>query len=202
MLAQHGAEVLNVDQVGHEVLTDSDVQAALRQRWGSSVFGPDGAVDRARVAGIVFAGDESGSRELEFLEQTTHPGIGRRIAARLDVLKRAGRTPVAVLDAALLIKAGWDRWCDWIVYVEAPVEQRLDRAKARGWDERQFAARESAQGPLEVKRRRACWMLDNSGTVADLAAQVDRLWAERIRPAVLEESPPTRSASGSLTFPS
>ena len=68
-----------------------------------------------------------------------------------------------VLDAALLLEAGWDKLCERLAFVEAPPEVRLARATARGWTAAEFAAREAAQESLDFKRRRADVIIDNSG---------------------------------------
>ena len=84
---------------------------------------------------------------------------------------------MAVLDAPLLWEAGWNDWCDKIVFVEAPREERLRRALARGWSREDFAAREAAQESLERKRASADAIIDNSGPPERTQAQVERLWA-------------------------
>lgn len=177
-LAEHGARVLDVDRLGHEVLTEPEVIACLTARWGGQILTDGGAIDRARVARRVFAPAPDGPPELEFLEQTTHPRIGARIDAQIATWLRESSDAPIVLDAALLLKAGWDRRCDQVIYVDSPVERRRDRAVARGWSEREFASREAAQGPMEEKRRRATWVVDNSGTATELAEQVERFWRE------------------------
>lgn len=184
ILAAHGAKVLDADRLGHLVLEEVEVIEALRARWGDDILASDGSVERARVARRVFAPAPEGPRELEFLERVTHPRIGARITAQLDAWRRESPSSVLVLDAALLLKAGWNQWCDLVVYVDAPVEQRRDRAATRGWSEREFAAREAAQGPLEVKRQHAHCVIDNSGTAAELSQHVARFWSEVVEPAV------------------
>jgi dephospho-CoA kinase len=81
-----------------------------------------------------------------------------------------------VLDAAIMLEAGWNRWCDRIVYVHAPRAVRLQRlAKQRRWTEKEVAARETAQMSLSEKISRADIVLDNSGTPEETAAQVNEL---------------------------
>jgi len=189
LLAAHGAKVLDVDRLGHQVLTEAEVIKVLSQRWGEEILAADGSVDRSRVARRVFAPEPIGPPELEFLENVTHPRIAARIAAQVDAWRKECPTNVVVLDAALLLKAGWDRWCDHVVYVDAPVEQRRDRAAARGWSEREFATREAAQGSLELKRQRATCVIDNSGTLSDLSEQVERFWSEVVKPSTRGQPP-------------
>jgi len=175
LLAELGAGVLDADRAAHEVLTDAAVESAARERWGSNVFGPDGRIDRARLARIVFAGGPDGRRQRKYLEQLTHPRIGRLLAGQADRLRASGAA-AAVLDAPLLLEAGWDRLCDKLVFVDAPRDIRLERARKRGGSEEDFDAREAAQESLEAKRRRADVVVDNSGSAASTRAQIERFW--------------------------
>ncbi len=170
-----GAAVLDADRVGHAVLREAEVRQAVQRRWGEAVLDAAGEIDRRKVAEIVFAAAPESRAELTFLEQLTHPLIGQRLQEQLAELHREG-VRAAVLDAPVMLKAGWDRLCHRIVFVDAPRDVRLARARQRGWTEADFAAREAAQEPLETKRSRADMTLDNSLTRQHLFAQVDRFW--------------------------
>ena len=88
----------------------------------------------------------------------------------------AAGVKVAVLDAPLILEAGWDKLCEKLVFVDAPPEVRLARALARGWNEEDFAARQAAQESLDLKRRRADVIIDNSGSPQRTEAQVEHFW--------------------------
>ena len=173
IFAEHGLGVLDADRAGHEALRLPQVIAAARKRWGDEILGPDGQIDRGRLAKIVFEPGETGSREREFLEQLTHPEIARLLMQEANQMAAAGVTAV-VLDAAVMIEAGWDKWCDKLVYIEVPRTIRLARALARGWKEEDFIAREAAQESLDFKRRRADVVIDNSGSTEQTRAQIER----------------------------
>ena len=174
-LCQLGAGLLDGDRVGHEVLRLAEIEQLVRDRWGPEVFGPDGHVDRKRLGRIVFAPSPEARRELEYLEKITHPRIGERLRQQAADLAAQGRA-VTVLDAPVMLKAGWDKLCDHIVFVEAPQEIRRGRAIARGWRQEDIAARESVQEPLAMKRERADSVIDNSGSRQETQTQVERLW--------------------------
>lgn len=176
-----GAQLLNADREGHAVLEEPAVQDALRQRWGDAVFRPDGSVDRSAVARRVFAPPPDGPRELAFLEKISHPRINERLRHRLAEWRRNNEQAVVVLDAALLLEAGWDRWCDQIVFVDASDQQRRERAIQRGWTAEQWAAREAAQMPLVEKRRRADRTIDNTGPPDRTRAQVTQIFEDWTR---------------------
>jgi dephospho-CoA kinase len=170
-----GAGILDGDRAGHEVLRMPEVEQAARRRWGEAILAADGRIDRSRLARIVFAGTPQAAEDLAYLESVTHPRIGRRLLDEARALVGGGAAAL-VLDAAVMLKAGWDRLCDTIVYVDAPPQVRLARALARGWTAEALAAREASQGPEAAKRRRADWVIDNGGAVDQTRAQVAAVW--------------------------
>lgn len=178
-LAGLGAAVLDADRAGHEVLRTPGVEDAVRSQWGDGVFGPDGRVDRARLAKVVFGDSPAAEEERKSLEQLLHPEIGRRLRQEAERLAAAG-CPAAVLDAPLLVEADWDGLCDWLIFVEAPRPLRLARALARGWSEKDFSAREGVQESLDSKRRLADVVVDTSRSPEDTRAQVERFWRSHL----------------------
>jgi dephospho-CoA kinase len=179
-MASLGAGVLDADRAGHEALRLPHVEAAARQRWGDTIFGPDGHIDRARLARIVFADGPEAEREREYLEQLTHPEIGRLLKQQAEAFEASG-VQVAVLDAALLLEAGWNKMCDRCVFIESPLEVRQARALARGWTKEDFAAREGVQKSLDQKRSQADVIIDNSHSPERTQAQIERFWTSLIR---------------------
>lgn len=175
-LAKLGAVVLDADEAAHEVINLPDVQAELVERWGKSIVQPDGQIDRSQVAQRVFGEDIAAEAELQFLESVLHPQIRQQFEARLQELADA-RTSVAVIDAPLLLEAGWEGLCDDLVFVDSPHADRLARAKTRNWSEAEFAKREACQMPIAEKRQRSTRILANSGTLASLRTQVQAFWA-------------------------
>lgn len=177
MLVKRGAVWLDADRAGHEVLREADIKKALVKRWGKSILADVGEIDRKAVAEIVFAKTPEGAAELKWLEEQTHPRIRMKLEAELEKL-RAENVPVAVLDAPVMMKSGWDKNCDVVWFIETGDEVRLRRALQRGWTAHEFWAREAAQEPLAVKRARANFVLDNSGELTYTERQVDRLWQQ------------------------
>lgn len=170
--ARHGGRIISGDQAGHEALRQPEIKAKLVARWGPGVLDGQGEIDRRTVAGLVFQ-DATERRALEavvfpFIEQCFREESAK---ARLDASVR-----FVVLDAAIMLEAGWNNVCDRLVYVDSPRAARLERlARQRGWTEKEVEAREQAQMPLDEKRRRADAVIDNSGSPEALARQVERL---------------------------
>jgi dephospho-CoA kinase len=179
--ARVGAAVISADALAHEVLEYDEVKRAARERWGEGIFLADGRIDRAALAKIVFAQASDGLAERTYLERLIHPEVGRLIAKRLESLQQKATHPAIVMDVPLLVESGWHQLCDKIVYVDAPREVRLSRARARGWTVEDFDRREAAQQTLPVKREQADMVIDNSGTPAETRSQVEEFWRLQIR---------------------
>jgi dephospho-CoA kinase len=182
MLVDLGAGLLDADRTGHAVLeSDEQIRSAIRNRWGDEMLTSDGSIDRAAVAKRVFAQDEAGAADRKFLEALVHPRI-HRLLSEARAQFAAERKHAVVLDAPLLLEAGWRPLCDIVLLVDASREKRLERAKTRGWTETEFDRREAAQMPLDEKRRLATAVLSNNGSENDLRAAVRNFWTENIGP--------------------
>ena len=188
LLAEAGALVISGDALGHEALRQPEIRDRIVRRWGKELLDEGGDIQRRKLGGIVFA-DPS---ELRALEEMVHPWIKRRIREEIEAARGAGILPAAalagkmpappapliVLDAAIMLEAGWGDACDVILFVEVPRDVRLKRISLqRGWTEKEVAAREEAQWPLADKRSRADIVLENSGSPDDLRRQVEALLA-------------------------
>jgi len=174
-LAALGAVVLDADQAAHAVINLPDVQQALVDRWGSEILRESGEVNRQAVAERVFSSQPGSEAELRFLEQTLHPQIRLQFEAELERLAEKG-VSAAVIDAPLLLEAGWGSLCDGVIFVDSGREKRLKRAVLRGWSEEDFSLREQAQMPIEEKRRQATHVVTNNGSLEVLKAQVQDCW--------------------------
>jgi len=166
-LAEHlRVVVLNADAAGHRALTSQPVQNQLRRRFGDEIFTPEGDVRRDRLAALVF-GDEPAQRQARHdLEQIVHPEIRADLKRQLEQARRQGDLDVIVIDAALLLEAGWDELCDAVVFVDTPYEQRLARVQTgRGWTADELPRREQSQLSLADKMAVADCVIDNSGLI-------------------------------------
>jgi dephospho-CoA kinase len=171
---QHGAYLVSGDKAGHEALRQPDIRNRVVQRWGAQVLDDDGEINRRRLGALVFA-EAAQLRELEAL---VFPFIERRLREEIEVARRDPKVRFILLDAAVLLEAGWMPMCDRIVYVHAPREVRLRRlAGQRGWSPEEVSAREQVQLPLTDKVTRADHALDNSGPLESLDRQVADLVA-------------------------
>ena len=175
-----GGVVLDADRAGHQVLHLDSVCDQIRNIWGDSVFQENGQVDRKALGKIVFD-PRSGENELIKLEQITHPLIRQSLENQIRELKKSGEFPVAILDAPVMFKAGWDGFCDFIVFVESSYDNRLSRAIQRGWSQSEFDRRESLQASIEYKKSKANWIVRNNGSRIEIQEQVSLIWRELLK---------------------
>jgi dephospho-CoA kinase len=172
--ASRGGQVIDADALGHEALRQPEVVESLVKRWGEQIRRPDGTLDRREIGRIVFADPE----QRNALEATVFPYIGKRTQQLIEAAQANRDAAFVVLDAAVLLEAGWGDWVDRIVYVDAPRELRVARLAARsGWNETELVGREAAQLPAEMKKTRADSVVMNEADVVRLQEQIDALLA-------------------------
>jgi dephospho-CoA kinase len=170
--ARHGACVIDGDALGHEALRTADIRQAIVQRWGPQVVGADGQIDRRALGRLVFA--EAAQRDA--LQRLVFPYIERRLRQEIARAQADPACRFVVIDAAILLEAGWAEPVDRFVYVEAPDHLRYQRLRQRsGWTDPEIAQREAAQWPPERKRAVAHATLLNNGDESALQQQVDAL---------------------------
>ena len=187
---QLGAAIISADELAREIVRPGEeALSRLVARFGPGILQADGTLDRKALGEIIFADPEA----RQDLNRITHPAIARLAADRINALQHQG-VLLIIYEAPLLFEAGAESRVDRIVVVTAPVEVQRRRLMARdGLDERAAEARIAAQMPLADKVRRADFVVDNAGSLDDLAAKVrdlcDRLLElARHRPDVLPET--------------
>jgi dephospho-CoA kinase len=167
--------VVDADCIGHELLTHEDVREQLCDVFGDEVLDAQGKIDRGRVARQVFGeSKESHLRRMQ-LNSIMHPAIKGVIETRIR--NHPSDADVVVLDAALLLEAGWSQHCDAIVFIDTPLVQRQQRVrKSRGWSLEEHRRRESTQWELQQKHDAAEFTVDNSGTPVEAAQQLEQVF--------------------------
>ena len=172
-LVAHGGRIVAGDPLGHEALEQPDIRSRIFEVWGErDIQLPSGAIDRKKLGRIVFPSPVERSR----LEHLVHPYIERRIREEIAKAQADSAVKYVVLDAAIMLEAGWDGICDKLIFVDAPRSVRLDRVRSqRGWTDQDLANREAVQMPGELKKKRADAVVDNGGTAEATTAQVNAL---------------------------
>lgn len=169
-LEELGAQRIDADHVAHEVLQDKKVIDRIVDQWGTKLLCDDGQIDRKQLGGVVFGGSDDS--ELDRLESIVHPEIRVRIHREMESLKASAKVELLVLDIPLLFEGEYDEHCDYVIFVDANPEIRMQRAKLRGWDDGELAKRESRQLPVEEKKLRSDVVVDNSGSKESTARQL------------------------------
>lgn len=180
-LREHGAEVIDADELAHEALDDLQVRKQLRARFGPGIFAGDGTVQRKQLAGLVFGPQPDQVANLAALEALVHPWVRAAIERRLAAAPPGG---IVVLDVPLLVQAGWHTRCDRLIQIMCEDAVRYARLAARGLSPADIAARESAWragfSPAALAELPG-WTVDTSADLAYTFEQVDRVWQELSR---------------------
>lgn len=168
--------VIDGDKAGHDVLNRPEIKEKIRQRFGNTVFDAKQNVDRPVLGRVVFGTSDEQIQARSDLEHIVHPGIRDSFNTHIAQSRAGGTVDAIVLDAAVLLEAGWHDLCDAVVFVDVPRDQRLARVTSnRGWSEQQFQNREQSQWPLEQKREAADYVVDNQGRLEDAADQFEQI---------------------------
>ena len=170
-LAELGARVVDADAIVRDVQAPgTEVFAAIVERFGDDVVAEDGSLDRPALAAKVF----NDTDELKALNAIVHPAVGIGIA---EALAAAAETDdVVILDVPLLVESGRDDMAAMVVVDLDPEIAVARLIEHRGFTEEDARARMSRQASRDERLAKADKVLDNSGSVEDLIAQVDALW--------------------------
>tara|TARA_R100001132_G_C3274577_1_gene96817 strand:- start:2212 stop:2853 length:642 start_codon:yes stop_codon:yes gene_type:complete len=154
--------IIDADRIGHEVLDFPEIQEKIRAKFGSVVFNDQGKVDRSELARLVFGESKLQQTSLKQLESIVHPVIHRRLEQEIASARSLNQVDAILLDAAVIVEAGWKDLCDQIVYIDCPFQQRQKRViQNRGWSEAELMKRENHQLPLSEKRKLADGVIQN-----------------------------------------
>lgn len=173
LLKEKGATIIDADTLSREaVLPGTRALETITARWGREVLDASGNLDRAALRRIVFT-DQA---QLDELNAIIHPEIGRLRDTAVDAARKRGDKIVVCVIPLLFERKMVDNY-DTIVLVDAPREVRMERlVETRGLDEAEAMNMIAAQMPAELKRARADYVIENTGPMEALRADVDVLW--------------------------
>ena len=184
ILRELGATVIDADRVGHEAYRPhAQIWQEVVDAFGEGILQPTGEIDRKRLGAIVFSDPAARGR----LNSIMHPGMAEMIQERISQLRQQG-TEVVVVDAALLVEAGWDPLVDeiWVTYSseEVVMERLRQRNNTQGGEplsEEDIRSRIRSQIPFEERSRHAHALVRNSGSLDELQGEVESLWNSRVK---------------------
>ena len=177
---EYEATVISGDELGHQAyLPDTDAWKDIIARWGEGVMNAETReIDRRQLGGIVFADPA----ELTALNEITWPRIRALAEKTISDLRESG-VKIAVLEAAIMIEAGWTDLCDELWVTQASEEDAISRLQSRnGLTEEQARQRINSQLSNKEREDYADVLLQNTGTIEELRIRVGELWHARIRP--------------------
>lgn len=154
-----GAQVIDSDEVAKDQWDDPYVRRMAELRWGADFFMGDKQYIYAKIAAEIFGNEETYAFATKLIHEATFKVIQRLLAEN--------KKEWAVVETPLLYESGHYDWLDFVVYATAPLEKRIQRNAARGWDERELARRERWLLPREIKIARADFVIENNGTLSE-----------------------------------
>ncbi|MBI4305552.1 MAG: dephospho-CoA kinase [Chloroflexi bacterium] len=177
-LERLGASVVSADLAGHAAYRrGSRAWREIVQSFGESVIGTDGEIDRKLLGAIVF----SDRKRLERLNAIVWPEIRKSLAERIALARRGGEAEVLVIEAAVLLEAGWDDLVDEVWVIDAPESALLERLVEKGLSPEQARARLKAQLPSRERLTRAAVVIRNDRDLEALERAVRKAWDGRIK---------------------
>jgi dephospho-CoA kinase len=175
MFRDLGAQVIDADEVAREAVSPGHpAWEELRREFGPDYFREDGSLDRGKLSHLVFQ-DAKARRKLNAI---VHPRVTREIAHQLEELAAQG-VNLVMIEVPLLYEAGLEKNYDIVMVVDAGEKEQLERLMAR--DLRSFQEAQGilgAQWPLNSKKARADFVVDNRDSFEDTYRQVKNLWEQ------------------------
>lgn len=172
LMRELGCHVMEADRLAHQLMEPGrPAYEEILRDFGSQILAADGHIDRKKLGEVVF----NDPKRLQRLNQIVHPRVIQKQDRQLAEWEQSGRVSVAVVEAALLIEAGYHRGLQRLVVVWCRPEQQRERLRVRGLTGEQIEQRIAAQMPLEEKRQLADDLIDCSGSLDDTRRQVQAL---------------------------
>ena len=182
-LVELGAIEVDADLLAKEaVAAGSDGLKAIVANWGESILGPDGELDRAAMAKIIF----NDPKQRQVLEDIVHPAVAARSR---EMILGAGAGSIVIYNVPLLVEANVQLPFDLVVTVEAPQSAQIDRmVRHRGMSEDDAKARISAQATPAQRAQRAEVILNSNQSLGRLLDDTDDLWVKLSKLAAEKDS--------------
>jgi len=173
ILSDLGAVVIDADQLARDVVARGTPGLdAVVAEFGAGLLTAEGDLDRAAMGSLVFGDDAARKR----LEAIVHPLVFERI---VDLETHAPDGAVVVHDIPLLAESGRAATFDAVIVVDAPQEVQVARMVGdRGWTESDALARIAAQASPEDRRAIATYVVENTGSRAELREKIEAIYAE------------------------
>ena len=172
--------VIDADQIGHQQIATASILKQIVTLFGNGILDSQGNISRPLLAAEAFGESPEQIIKRTQLNAIVHPAI--RVEIQRQIQSVPEDVDAIILDAALLLEAGWDVECNAVIFVDTPLEQRQQRvARNRNWTIDEHDRREASQWSLDEKRSHSQFTVDNSGTVESASKQMESVLQEAIR---------------------
>ena len=174
LFGELGCAVIDADKIAHELLMVAEIKEKVVILFGDGILDKTGQIDRSKLGQIVF----SDSLKLSELNNILHPPVLARIEQLIIEHKSQSFVKAIVLDISLLAEIGWDKRCDFLIFVDCDEQIRTDRAKKTGdFDEKHLKIRENFQISLDNKEKLSDNIMDNNSDFEALIKRVDDVFS-------------------------
>ena len=178
MFVRLGARLIQADQISHQLMQPGQpVHKEVVRHFGSAILNPDQTVNRPKLAEAAFSG------RIQELNQIVHPAVVKRQREWMDEIGQSDPHAIAIVEAALILEAGFEDDFDRLIVVTCRPEQRVQRwAQRMNLDEEkarlEVTRRMAAQLPDEAKIKAADYVVDNSGSLDETQKQAGEIFAK------------------------
>lgn len=173
-LARLGCAVIDADEIAHKLLDDEQTKAKIVRLFGKEVVDEKGGISRTQLANKVF----SDRGKLKTLTGVLHPLVLAEVEQLIARFSSESGGKAIVLDMPLLVEVGWEKRCDYIIFIDCKPSIRLKRAQKTGFfDNAAIKKRENLQISLDKKKRIADNIVDNNSDLSSLSKQIASIFS-------------------------
>jgi len=166
-----GAHVIDTDRIVAELLKERDVCEEIKKLFGEEVI-KDGKADKKAIADIVF---ENPSMRI-YLENILHPKVFKKIDEIIDRIPSSGEPKIVVIEAPVIFERGYQNRFDLIVTVFTSEDTAIERLEKKGITKQEAIKRIKSQFPIEMKKSKSDFIIDNSGSIENTMKQVEEIF--------------------------
>ncbi len=170
-----GAYVIDTDKIVDDLLQKPEVINEIKQLFGEEVL-IDGRINKKNIAKIVF---ENPLMRV-YLENILHPKVFEKVEETIQKIPSRGEPTIVVIEAPVIFERGYQNRFDIIITVFTPENVAIERLKRKGISEEEAQKRLNAQFPIEMKKSKSDYVIDNSGSIENTAIQVEALYQKLI----------------------
>jgi dephospho-CoA kinase len=172
-LQTRGCAVIDADTIAKDFLKLEEIKRQIRERFGPAVFDQAGAVDRAKLADVVFDDPKS----VQAINAIIHPPVMKKVESLMEQYQNDTSVKAVVLDVPLLLEVGWEKRCDKLIFVRCDEQKRWQRIEKRGFfDKNQLKKREIFQISLDKKEKISHYVLNNNDDLSELTIQIGEIF--------------------------